>query len=172
MAIGDAPSSPQQAAAAPPQPIDIDAWTEQATVALEAVAISAPGDALQPAAVTLAIPLDDHDAPPAAAHPVGASAAAKEGGYYRRKEPLRRDSMKRREALLKGKEGSRRRQRWENGTLGFAPSLPLPSLVQRFCATSNSPRPLPPPNQQHIIPASPSFCSRPETKHVKLIRCP
>jgi hypothetical protein len=32
-----------------------------------------------------------------------------------RKEPLRRDSMKRREALLKGKEGSRRRQRWENG---------------------------------------------------------
>jgi hypothetical protein len=33
-----------------------------------------------------------------------------------RKEPLKRDSMKRREALLKGKEGSRRRQRWENGT--------------------------------------------------------
>jgi hypothetical protein len=32
-----------------------------------------------------------------------------------RKEPLKRDSMKRREALLKGKEGSRRRQRWENG---------------------------------------------------------
>jgi hypothetical protein len=30
---------------------------------------------------------------------------------------LRRDSQKRREALLKGKEGSRRRQRWENGTL-------------------------------------------------------
>jgi hypothetical protein len=32
-----------------------------------------------------------------------------------RKEPVKRDSMKRREALLKGKEGSRRRQRWENG---------------------------------------------------------
>jgi R3H-associated N-terminal domain len=30
-------------------------------------------------------------------------------------EPRRRDSLKRREALLKGKEGSRRRQRWENG---------------------------------------------------------
>lgn len=28
---------------------------------------------------------------------------------------LRRDSLKRREALLKGKEGSRRRQKWENG---------------------------------------------------------
>ena len=32
-------------------------------------------------------------------------------------ELSRRDSLKRREALLKGKEGSRRRQRWENGTL-------------------------------------------------------
>lgn len=128
MAIGDIPSSPQQAAAAaaPPQPIDIDAWTEQATVALESVTISAPGHALQStASVTLAIPLDEHDAPSAAGHPVGASAAAKEGGYYRRKEPLRRDSMKRREALLKGKEGSRRRQRWENGMLGSL-SSPLP----------------------------------------------
>ena len=28
---------------------------------------------------------------------------------------LRRDSLERREALLKGKEGSRQRRRWENG---------------------------------------------------------
>ena len=28
---------------------------------------------------------------------------------------MRRDSMDRREALLKGKEGSRQRRRWENG---------------------------------------------------------
>ncbi|KAH7549189.1 hypothetical protein BM1_10574 [Bipolaris maydis] len=127
MAIGDIPSSPQQATA-PPQPIDIDAWTEQATVALGSVTISVPGDAPQTAPVTLAIPLDEHDAPTAAAHPVGASAAAKEGGYYRRKEPLRRDSMKRREALLKGKEGSRRRQRWENDRLLNNPHAepPLP----------------------------------------------
>jgi hypothetical protein len=34
---------------------------------------------------------------------------------FRRREPLSRDSSKRREALLKGKDGSRRRQRWENG---------------------------------------------------------
>ena len=142
MAIGDIPSSPQQAAA-PPQPIDIEAWTEQATVALGSVAISTPGDAVPGTSVTLAIPLDEHDAPSAAVHPVGASAAAKEGGYYRRKEPLRRDSMKRREALLKGKEGSRRRQRWENGTLGLAPPPSLrdalriatPPLNHRiFCA--------------------------------------
>ena len=36
---------------------------------------------------------------------------------YKRREPIRRDSLKRREALLKGKEGSRRRQRWENGSV-------------------------------------------------------
>ncbi|KAJ4362984.1 hypothetical protein N0V83_010101 [Neocucurbitaria cava] len=111
MAIGETPSSPQHAA--PPQPIDIEAWTEQATVALSSVTISAPGDVVEGTSVTLAIPLDEHDAP---ARPATAS-AAKEGGYYRRKEPLRRDSLKRREALLKGKEGSRRRQRWENDRL-------------------------------------------------------
>ncbi|KAG9228100.1 R3H-associated N-terminal domain-containing protein [Amylocarpus encephaloides] len=46
-----------------------------------------------------------------------------------RKEPLRRDSLKRREALLKGKEGSRRRQRWENDRFMHVPNAqpPLPS---------------------------------------------
>jgi hypothetical protein len=34
--------------------------------------------------------------------------------YLPRRSLSRRDSMKRREALLMGKEGSRRRQRWEN----------------------------------------------------------
>jgi hypothetical protein len=133
MAIGDMPSSPPQAAA-PPQPIDIEAWTEQATVALGAVSITTPGDAVQGTSVTLAIPLDEHDAPSAAAHPYGASVAAKEGGSYRRKAPLRRDSMKRREALLKGNEGSRRRQRWENGTWG----LPLSLLSETLCAAPSS----------------------------------
>jgi hypothetical protein len=135
MAVGDIPSSPQQAAA-PPQPIDIEAWTEQATVALSSVAISTPRDALQGTSVTLAIPLDD-DAPAAAAHPVGASAAAKEGGYYRRKESLRRDSLKRREAVLRGQEGSRRRQRWENGTLSVCPS-PSVGDALRIAAPSSS----------------------------------
>lgn len=102
----------QQAPAA--RPIDIEAWTEQATVALASVVISTPGEA-HGATVSLQIPLDEH----AEARPTPAATAAKEGGsaaYYKRKEPLRRDSLKRREALLKGKEGSRRRQRWENGT--------------------------------------------------------
>jgi len=106
---------PQQAAV--PQPIDIEAWTEQATAAMGSVAISAPGAVLGATAVTLAIPLDDDAlASGGPVQPVGAT-AAKEGGLYKRKAPLRRDSMNRREALLKGKEGSRQRRRWENGTL-------------------------------------------------------
>lgn len=59
--------------------------------------------------VTLTIPLDKHD-------------EAKEARP--RKEPLRRDSLKGREALLRGKEGSRRRQRWENGNYAFPAILP------------------------------------------------
>lgn len=45
-------------------------------------------------------------------------------GYVRRR-PSDRDSLRRREALLKGKEGSRRRQKWENGALS---SFDPPSL--------------------------------------------
>lgn len=98
------------------QPIDIEAWTEQATEALHAIVISSPGG-VRRTSVTLAIPLDEHpaskqtDAPGASQH-VGDALPV----YRPRREPLRRDSLKRREALLKGKEGSRRRQRWENGS--------------------------------------------------------
>lgn len=38
-----------------------------------------------------------------------------------RRPPSRRDSLRRREALLKGKEGSRQRRRWENGMLHLTP---------------------------------------------------
>lgn len=65
---------------------------------LASLSISAPA---QGSGVTLSIPLD------------AAAEALKE--VKARKEPGRRASMKHREALLKGKEGSRRRQRWENG---------------------------------------------------------
>ena len=108
---GDAPQSPQQASTT--QPIDIEAWTEHATAAMSSVTISVPEGVVQSSTVTLQIPLDEHPAPreaPATAAKTGISTT-----YYKRKEPLRRHSMKSREALLKGKEGSRRRQRWENG---------------------------------------------------------
>lgn len=98
---------------AAPQPIDIEAWTEQATAAMGSVTIAPPTAIVQETSVAFDIPLDEHDAP---ARPVPAS-TSQVHTVYKRKEPIRRDSLKRREALLKGKEGSRRRQRWENGTL-------------------------------------------------------
>jgi hypothetical protein len=84
--------------------IDIEAWTVSALQSLS-VSPSARGTG-----VTLSIPLDSsherEDATGAPARPA----------FKPRKDPLlRRDSQRRREALLKGKEGSRRRQRWENG---------------------------------------------------------
>ena len=109
MAIDDL-TAPQAAA---PQPIDIEAWTEQATAAMGSVSISATPAVVQETSVAFDIPLDEHDAP---ARPALAT-TTQVHTVYKRKEPVRRDSLKRREALLKGKEGSRRRQRWENGTL-------------------------------------------------------
>jgi len=90
-----------------PQPVDIEAWTEEATQSLAAVALSTapvPRGTL----VTLAIDLDEK---PTARHEEDGPSV-----YRPRREPMRRDSLKRREALLKGKEGSRRRTRWENGS--------------------------------------------------------
>jgi hypothetical protein len=102
----------------------IEAWTvEQAADALAATSISPRG--VQGTTVTIEIPLDEsihQEAPPRpradAVHTV-----------YKRREPIRRDSQRRREALLKGKEGSRRRQRWENDRLLNNPYAqpPLPS---------------------------------------------
>jgi R3H-associated N-terminal domain len=77
---------------------------EQVTDALYTITLSSPAAASTNVTSTLSIPLDEEQPRSALA------------GYLpRRREPLRRDSLKRREALLKGREGSRRRQRWENG---------------------------------------------------------
>jgi hypothetical protein len=125
MAIHPTEEAPQQPTAA--QPIDIEAWTEQATAAISGLTISGAREA-QGASVLLQIPLDDHPQP----RPTPAATAAKEGGsavYYKHKEPLRRDSLKRREALLKGKEGSRRRQRWENGMTTVSNPTPSRSVT-------------------------------------------
>ncbi|KAH6612026.1 R3H-associated N-terminal domain-containing protein [Boeremia exigua] len=109
MAIDDI-TAPQ---AAVPQPIDIAAWTEQATAAMGSVAISTPAPIVQGTSVVFDIPLDELDAP---ARPALAT-TGQVHTVYKRKELVRRDSLKRREAVLKGKEGSRRRQRWENDRL-------------------------------------------------------
>ncbi|KAH8900165.1 hypothetical protein GQ53DRAFT_741129 [Thozetella sp. PMI_491] len=44
-----------------------------------------------------------------------------------RRPPSRRDSMRRREALLKGNEGSRQRRRWENDRLVHVPNVQPPA---------------------------------------------
>lgn len=124
MAIPTTPAAPRVSQPPVPEaPIDIEAWTEEASEALGAIHITppaariAPPPAIRGTTVTLDIPLDDHVQPHAQSGENGQATAAQavRTGYTRRQEPLRRDSLKRREALLKGKEGSRQRRRWENG---------------------------------------------------------
>lgn len=106
------------------QPINIEAWTEQAADAMTAVSLSSPGGA-PGTSVSLAIPLDEQAAKRTTAAD-GVRPMTDASTHDRpRREPLRRDSLKRREALLKGKEGSRRRQRWENGSYRSSSGLGL-----------------------------------------------
>lgn len=89
-----------------------------ATATLETMRISVPSmvplnDGIRGTSVSLTIPLDEHQA--ARDRQASTEGPPLPAQVYRRREPIRRDSLKRREALLKGKEGSRRRQRWENG---------------------------------------------------------
>ena len=120
---------------------DIEAWTQQTTENLRALHLSATmypppaPNAVRGTSVPLHIPLDDPtSASPSLrdsrAHALGIDVEDgmnNEGqgddgkeqpaktGFVRRRSSIQRDSLRRRELLLKGKEGSRRRQRWENG---------------------------------------------------------
>lgn len=91
---------------APVQPVDVEAWTEQVAEPTHAVSITSP-NGLRGTPVSLAIDLDQEGK--------AKSAEDADKTYRPRRKLLRRDSLDRREALLKGKEGSRRRIRWENG---------------------------------------------------------
>lgn len=93
----------------PSHPVNIEQWTEQAASSLNASYPISP-NGVRGTSVSLAIGLDEK---PAMKQDLTDNASS---AYRPRREPLRRDSMKRREALLKGKEGSRRRTRWENGS--------------------------------------------------------
>ncbi|MCJ1253761.1 hypothetical protein MMC24_001574 [Lignoscripta atroalba] len=116
----------------PSQPISIEAWTEQATEALQAVSLSS-ASGVRGTSTSLSIPLDAHSLATHTRHSQGTDELLRlsdtHSAYRPRREPIRRDSLKRREALLKGKEGSRRRQRWENDRLLDNPwaQPPLPS---------------------------------------------
>ena len=64
----------------------------------------------------LTIPLDDNTLPKKdVAFSVKPGEDNADTAVKPQRKLLRRDSLERREALLKGKEGSRQRRRWENG---------------------------------------------------------
>ena len=85
----------------------IEAWATSATDAMNTLTISSPSG-VRGTSVSLAIDLDEQAKREAAKSTLPPP--------FPRRRLLRRDSLERREALLKGKEGSRRRTRWENGT--------------------------------------------------------
>ena len=92
------------------------AWVEQVTLSLNVGSLSAPQGSRSNGA-SLAIPIDEQPH----LKPVNTVENVVHTNTHHniapsRHEPLRRDSLKRREALAKGHEGSRRRQRWENGS--------------------------------------------------------
>lgn len=137
------PQGPQQPQPAhPPHPLhqhsfsnastaslDIESWVVGSLQHLNVAPIArGTGNALS-------IPLDgDHNADNgASAHmrlrgvAFGGTADAAQGLSIAppRRPPSRRDSMRKRDALLKGKEGSRQRRRYENGNTPLLPSLNL-----------------------------------------------
>lgn len=139
------PHISNQSSLTPQQAFAISTWTEQATTALQNLdisalasnpAVSASDAAVQGPSVSLAIPLDeppqkkDNVAAPCArvmGNGLGVKVQSSLSSDTTRREISRRDSLKRREALLKGKEGSRRRQRWENARLLSNPWMQPPS---------------------------------------------
>ena len=130
---------PQQQPAHPTQPlhhhtisnastatVDIEAWTASA---LESLSI---GPVARGTGNALSIPLDgSHPSEPPQQPQMKLRAVGFDGVGTSvtppRRPPSRRDSIKRREAMRMGKEGSRQRRRWENGTVSsFNPYLSLP----------------------------------------------
>jgi len=101
---------------------DVEAWTEQTVQAMGDLDVSAE---MVPStnSVPLDIPLDR----PVRAETGDAKPRTVRSGYTRH-EALQRDTLGRRESMLKGKEGTRRRQRWENDRLLNNPYVqpPLP----------------------------------------------
>lgn len=99
--------------------INIEAWADDAVQAIDSLIISSPAVAserpiIRGASVSLEIPLDAETK--TRRTEVRGQSEEEPRNLVPIRELRRRDSLKRREALLKGKEGSRRRQRWENGT--------------------------------------------------------
>jgi hypothetical protein len=88
--------------------IDIDAWTISALQSLSVSPVALG------TGTPLSIPLDDESTAKKQARVVAFNGSGDDTALPNR-PPSRRDSMKRRDSFLKGKEGSRQRRRWENG---------------------------------------------------------
>jgi hypothetical protein len=102
--------------------VSVESWTEDAVRAMSTVKISsAPTSGAIGTSVALQIPLDgDEKSKAHAPNGEGISAAeAVRSGYVLRRKTSNRDSLRTREANLKGKDGSRQRRRWENGRVLF-----------------------------------------------------
>ncbi|KAI0021618.1 R3H-associated N-terminal domain-containing protein [Xylariomycetidae sp. FL0641] len=99
--------------------VDIEAWTLSA---LESLSVSSVA---RGTGAPLSIPLDEHatNKPSVTIQDPGARSSAITPPV---RPPSRRDSQRRREALLKGKEGSRQRRRWENDRLMHVPNAQPP----------------------------------------------
>ncbi|KAK0260308.1 hypothetical protein B0A54_01947 [Friedmanniomyces endolithicus] len=108
--------------AAPTSLERVEAWTVSQLSSTLASTTLTP----RATSITLDIPLND-DSAPRDSPPRPRSEPSHT--VHKHRAPIRRDSQHRREALLKGKEGSRRRQRWENDRLLSNPHAqpPLPS---------------------------------------------
>jgi hypothetical protein len=107
--------------------VDVAAWTQHAIQAMNGLSLhsdpNASATAVQGASVALQISLDsEHGKRAPNGEGISAGQAVREG-YVLRRKSSQRDSLRRREALLKGKEGSRQRRRWENGTI--RPYIPI-----------------------------------------------
>ena len=98
---------------------NVQAWTKQAADALQSVNLSSKSP--RGTSVKLSIPLDPSSSVITSRAPVrdnvrpGTPTQGQAHTTYGKRTLIRRDSLDRREALLKGKEGSRQRRRWENG---------------------------------------------------------
>ncbi|PHH87624.1 hypothetical protein CDD83_8621 [Cordyceps sp. RAO-2017] len=117
------PPTQASSAAPPASALDIDAWTVSA---LESLSISSVA---RGTGTPLAIPIDERAPPPRSQDPSSVRPAAAKTPDQPHRPPSRRDSQRRRDAILKGKEGSRQRRRWENDRLVGVPNAqpPLPS---------------------------------------------
>lgn len=98
------------------QAVNVGAWADQVTLSLNVGSLPVPQSSRGNVA-SLVIPIDEQPR----LQPVDrvenvVHTNTPHTGTLPRHEPLRQDSLKRREALAKGHEGSRRRQRWENGS--------------------------------------------------------